>query len=89
MEKERGKLREKMSTVDKKLSAKNEAPKKSHKQLTAKDLHIGDSIKVLSLNLKGTVSTLPDAKGNLFVQMDCNKHLTSLCIFYANLHSNN
>ena len=69
MEKERGKLREKMSTVDKKLSAKNAAPKKSHKQLTAKDLRIGDSIKVLSLNLKGTVSTLPDAKGNLFVQM--------------------
>ena len=69
MEKERGKLREKMSTVDKKLSAKNAAPKKSHKQLTAKDLHIGDSIKVLSLNLKGTVSTLSDAKGNLFVQM--------------------
>ena len=69
MEKERGKLREKMSTVDKKLSPKNAAPKKSHKQLTAKDLHIGDSIKVLSLNLKGTVSTLPDAKGNLFVQM--------------------
>ena len=69
MEKERGKLREKMSTVDKKLSAKNAAPKKSHKQLTAKDLHIGDSLKVLSLNLKGTVSTLPDAKGNLFVQM--------------------
>ena len=69
MEKERGKLREKMSTVDKKLSAKNAAPKKSHKQLTAKDLHIGDSTKVLSLNLKGTVSTLPDAKGNLFVQM--------------------
>ena len=69
MEKERSKLREKMSTVDKKLSAKNAAPKKSHKQLTAKDLHIGDSIKVLSLNLKGTVSTLPDAKGNLFVQM--------------------
>ncbi len=69
MEKERGKLREKMSRVDKNLSAKNAAPKKSQKQLTAKDLHIGDSIKVLSLNLKGTVSTLPDAKGNLFVQM--------------------
>ena len=69
MEKERGKLREKMSTVDKKLSAKNAAPKNSQKQLTPQDLHIGDSIKVLSLNLKGTVSTLPDAKGNLFVQM--------------------
>ena len=33
------------------------------------DLHLGDTVKVLSLNLKGTVSTLPDAKGNLFVQM--------------------
>ena len=28
----------------------------------------GDSVKVISLGLKGTVSTLPDAKGNLFVQ---------------------
>ena len=35
----------------------------------AKDLHIGDGVHVLSMNLNGTVSTLPDAKGNLFVQM--------------------
>jgi len=33
------------------------------------DLHIGDGVQVLSMNLKGTVSSLPDAKGNLFVQM--------------------
>ena len=33
------------------------------------DLKIGDGVRVLSMNLKGTVSTLPDAKGNLFVQM--------------------
>ena len=31
-------------------------------------LKIGDSVKILSMGLKGTVSTLPDSKGNLFVQ---------------------
>ncbi len=35
----------------------------------AKDLHIGDGVRVISMGLNGTVSTLPDAKGNLFVQM--------------------
>lgn len=39
------------------------------KELQASDLHLGDSVHVLSLNLKGIVSTLPDSKGNLFVQM--------------------
>ena len=34
-----------------------------------KKLQLGDSVKVLSMNLKGTVQTLPDARGNLFVQM--------------------
>ena len=28
----------------------------------------GDSVKILSMGLKGIVSSLPDAKGNLFVQ---------------------
>ena len=37
--------------------------------LKPSDLHIGDSVKVLSMNLKGTVSTKPDSKGYLFVQM--------------------
>lgn len=69
MEKERGKLREKMSHVEKNLTRKNTQEKSNRKELTAKDLHIGDGVKVLSLNLKGTVSTKPDAKGNLFVQM--------------------
>ena len=41
----------------------------ARRHLKATDLHLGDSVKVLSLNLKGTVSTLPDAKGNLYVQM--------------------
>ena len=68
MEQERTRLREKMSSVEKKLVIKPAASKAS-KQLQAKDLHIGDSVKVLSMNLKGTVSTLPNAKGDLFVQM--------------------
>jgi DNA mismatch repair protein MutS2 len=34
-----------------------------------KKLHLGDMVKVLSMNLKGTVSSLPDQRGNLFVQM--------------------
>lgn len=67
MEQERTRLREKMSGIDKELGIK--AAKKHGKELTAKDLRIGDSVRVLSMNLKGTVSTLPDAKGNLFVQM--------------------
>lgn len=69
MEKDRQKLREKMSGVEKNLAQKNKQNNKARKELTAKDLRIGDSVKVLSMNLKGTVSTLPDAKGNLFVQM--------------------
>ncbi|MDD6614552.1 MAG: endonuclease MutS2 [Lachnospiraceae bacterium] len=67
MEKERARLREKMSDLDKKSGIK--APKKPTKELSGKDLKVGDSVRVLSLNLKGTVSTLPDSRGNLFVQM--------------------
>ena len=67
MEQERTKLREKMSSLEKNTGMK--AAKKPAKELSAKDLRIGDSVKVLSMNLKGTVSTLPDARGNLFVQM--------------------
>lgn len=67
MEMERSRLREKMSSVEKKLANKKApAPKK---ELKTRELKIGDSVKVLSLNLKGTVSTLPNAKGDLFVQM--------------------
>lgn len=69
MEEERRKLREKMTQTEKQLALKNNQKQKERKKLTAKDLRIGDGVKVLSLNLKGTVSSKPDAKGNLFVQM--------------------
>ncbi len=67
MEAERSRLREKMSSVEKNLALKN--ARKAGRALEAKDLHLGDSVRVLSMNLKGTVSTLPNAKGDLFVQM--------------------
>lgn len=67
MEQERSRLREKMNSVEKNLSLKQE--RKPSKALQPKDLHLGDSVRVLSMNLKGTVSSLPNAKGDLFVQM--------------------
>ena len=69
MEQERNRLREKMSSVEKNLTIKPTKKTASSKQLQAKDIHLGDSVRVLSMNLKGTVSSLPNAKGNLFVQM--------------------
>ena len=67
MEQERANLRKKLSSSDEKLAKKNQ--KKQSKQLKAKDLKLGDAVMVLSLNLKGTVSSLPNSKGELFVQM--------------------
>lgn len=67
MEKERAKLRNKMSEAEKNLSRKPDTAKTNHK--VPKKLRIGDSVKVLSMNLKGTVHSLPNAKGDLYVQM--------------------
>ena len=67
MEKRRSELREKMSKTADKMSLKK-VEKKSG-DLKPSDLSLGDSVKVLSMNLKGTVSSRPDPKGYLFVQM--------------------
>lgn len=67
MEQERNELRKKLSSAEEKLALKNK--KKQKKQLKPKDLKLGDSVMVLSMNLKGTVSSLPNSKGDLFVQM--------------------
>ena len=70
LEKKRQKVRDKISEKNEKLSLSSKGnpsgPKK--KELDPKKLKKGDSVKILSMGLKGTVSTLPDAKGNLFVQ---------------------
>ncbi len=67
MEQQREALRKKMNALDRNIASAGETPKKGH--LTVKDLQIGDAVKVLSLGLKGTVSTLPDARGWLFVTL--------------------
>ena len=68
VEKERQKLRQQMNKVEKNMAMKQKKQNPT-KQLKASDLKVGDSVKVLSMNLKGTVSTKPDSRGNLFVQM--------------------
>ncbi len=68
MEQERQRLREKMNKVEKNMSSRRKE-KPAGAPLKPSDLHLGDGVKVLSMNLKGTVSTLPDSKGFLFVQM--------------------
>lgn len=68
LEAERTKLRDNLKKVEGNLSLKQET-KKPHKAINPKTLKLGDGVRVLSMNLKGTVSSLPDAQGNLFVQM--------------------
>ena len=67
VEKERQKLRERMNRTEQGMSMNTQA-KKPKKELTAKDLKLGETVKILSMNLKGTVSSRPDSKGFLFVQ---------------------
>lgn len=69
LEKKRQKVRDKISEKNDKLTL-GKSPKKqpAGKTLDPKKLKKGDSVKIISMGLKGTVSTLPDAKGNLFVQ---------------------
>ena len=68
IEKERQNLRARMNKAEKGMSM-NTAVKKPKKELKPKDLSLGDTVHVLSMNLKGTVSSHPDSKGFLFVQM--------------------
>ena len=75
MEQEREALRTRLGDKDKKLAIK---VKKAKKQHAAEDFKIGDTVHVLSLDLKGTVSTLPNAKGDLYVQMGILRSLVNI-----------
>ena len=67
MENTRGLLREKITAANEKLSYKAQKP--SQKQNKPEDFHLGDAVKVLSLGLNGTITSLPNARGDLYVQM--------------------
>ena len=75
MEKERSKVRDKMNKSEKNLSMKK---KETVNHKVPKKLRIGDSVKVLSMNFKGTVHTLPNAKGDLYVQMGILRSLVNI-----------
>ncbi len=68
LEKERQNLRTRIKDLDGEIGDIGKDPSRTG-SLTAKDLKVGDAVRVISLNLKGTVSTLPDSKGYLFVTL--------------------
>lgn len=66
LEKSRRKVHDKISEKNEKLALKSENP--SHKALKPNQIRLGDSVKIVSMGLKGSVSSLPDKNGRLFVQ---------------------
>lgn len=66
MERERERLRKKIKDTSQEPSLKAKKPKKEHKP---SDFKLGESVRVLSMNLTGTIHSLPDARGNVTVQM--------------------
>lgn len=75
LEAEREKLRSKLKDADQKLAIKQKGPQKP---ISPKKLKIGDGVKVLTMNLNGTVSTLPNDKGDLYVQMGILRSLVNI-----------
>ena len=76
LEEQRSRLRNKIKDVDKKLASKK--PQTPQKTISPKSLKIGDGVKVISMNLKGTVSSLPNARGDLYVQMGILRSLVNI-----------
>ena len=69
LEKKRQKVRDKINEKNGKLALGNNQKKPANqKTVDPKKLKKGASVKIISMNLKGIVNTLPDARGNLFVQ---------------------
>ena len=65
MEKERERLRKKIKDTTPAASPSRKA-KKAHKP---EEFKLGETVKVLSMNLTGTIQSLPDSRGNVTVQM--------------------
>lgn len=66
MERERERLRQKLKDTSAKSALAPQKPKKTYKP---SDFKLGESVRVLSMNLTGTISSLPDSRGNVTVQM--------------------
>lgn len=77
LEEERSKLRNKLNSVGTSTSAKPKRTSKK-KEIKPQELHVGDGVHVISMNLDGIVSSLPNAKGDLYVQMGILRSLVSI-----------
>lgn len=77
LEEERERLRKKLKEVDSSLSLKNKASEPK-KRLEPEKLKLGDGVRVLSMNLNGIVNSLPNARGELYVQMGILRSLVHL-----------
>lgn len=66
MEKERERLRKKIKDTSPSSPTNT---RKAKKQYKPEDFKLGESVKVLSMNLTGTIQSLPDSRGNVTVQM--------------------
>jgi len=80
LEKSRQDLRKKIDDKNSKISVGNMPKNKTiaPSGVKASDIKLGDAVKIVSMNLKGTVCSKPDAKGNLFVQCGIIKTKTNL-----------
>ena len=67
LERTRTKLNEKISDKNKAITKKKELPA-DHQILKESQLKLGESVKIVSMGLKGTISSRPDKDGNLFIQ---------------------
>ena len=74
LEKKRSAVRDKLSKTDERLALKKDRAKKNRPE----DFHPGDSVRVLSMNLKGTITGKPDSKGQVAVQMGILKSMVKL-----------
>ena len=74
MEKKRSAVRDKLSKTDERLAQKKEQARKNRPE----DFHPGDTVRVLSMNLKGTITGKPNSKGQVAVQMGILKSMVNL-----------
>lgn len=65
MERNRTKLREKIDNTNSKVSINSSIVKK--KKNKPSDFKLGEDVRIISLNMEGTINSLPDSKGNLYV----------------------
>lgn len=83
LEEERARIRKKIEKTERKNKARLEKEQEAKQRASEvkpdpETLSIGDSVRILSLGLKGTVATLPDKAGKLFVQCGIMRSQTTI-----------